>query len=599
MVPVTRSDTGALEHILSIVLSEPAPTGADPTITPFRACFNAAGVTTATDFMSMDPAQYGAITFSLLPSGNYTDVLNAVQVKKINSLFSWYRQVPIPTVSRWFDLDASIFQVWRITPPTPVQNPATLHPPLATSNSAIYDFRKGVKRSLSDYNIFKEDRLWHSWNRHLMTTARSHNVDNVLNLSYIPSTADDIALLQEQKRFVFSVLEQKVQTSDGVVFIRMHSSSGDATAVYKDLVDRYSKSTAAQLSAAELEQELSAFRLDDTWKQTNLMFLNSWATKILDLDLVLLHPTSESQKRIWFLRAIAPKLILSMSISQFEASEKLTGMAFGSSYQKAPFSTLFDHVKDDAIRIDQQERLLQSATRRANEAITKTKEKKPPHVPGTPTTDPKVFVGRDGKPHSYLIDPEVYKKMTEAERFAELKRLKEARKYSSNKTVISGNTTPAAGATPPVADAPTSMIISYVDAVQGGATPSVMSSVQGYPPSYPVPPSVGLETSAGGTNNLIRQILSSNRTVATPPSTTTTTVPSTIGNNFVLVDGTYYRRCNVHRVHYDVSQHSSHSPNSSLIDGGANGGMPGVDVRIISTSDFHKANVTGIGGVYH
>jgi hypothetical protein len=107
------------------------------------------------------------------------------------------------------------------------------------------------------------------------------------------------------------------------------------------------------------------------------MFLNAWATKILDLDLVLIQATSESQKRIWFTRAIAPKLML-MSISQFEASEKLTGLAFSPSYQKAPFSTLFDHVKDDAIHLDQNERLLQTATCHAHEAYAKAKEGKPP-----------------------------------------------------------------------------------------------------------------------------------------------------------------------------------------------------------------------------
>jgi hypothetical protein len=31
------------------------------------------------------------------------------------------------------------------------------------------------------------------------------------------------------------------------------------------------------------------------------------------------------------------------------------------------------------------------------------------------------------------------------------------------------------------------------------------------------------------------------------------------------------------------------------MDGGANGGMTGSDVGVISTSDFHKANVSGIG----
>jgi hypothetical protein len=56
---------------------------------------------------------------------------------------------------------------------------------------------------VSDYQVFKEDHLWHSWHCHPLTTGRSHNVDNVLNLSYSPSDPNDIAQLKEQKRFVF------------------------------------------------------------------------------------------------------------------------------------------------------------------------------------------------------------------------------------------------------------------------------------------------------------------------------------------------------------------------------------------------------------
>jgi hypothetical protein len=52
--------------------------------------------------------------------------------------------------------------------------------------------------------------------------------------------------------------------------------------------------------------------------------------------------------------ALAPKLILSMSISQFSASdnEKVAGLSFGPTYKKALFPTLFEHVKDDAIRLN-------------------------------------------------------------------------------------------------------------------------------------------------------------------------------------------------------------------------------------------------------
>jgi hypothetical protein len=56
-----------------------------------------------------------------------------------------------------------------------------------------------------------------------------------------------------------------------------------------------------------------------------------------------------------------------MANSQFEASEKCTALAFGPTYQKAPFFILFDHIKDDAINLDKTERLLQATTCGAHE----------------------------------------------------------------------------------------------------------------------------------------------------------------------------------------------------------------------------------------
>ena len=260
MVSITRSDdSAALEHILTVVLNEPYPVDPSAPMLPFRACFKKAGVSNASDLISMDPTDYAVLLFGLDPLGDEDHQLNSIQVKKLNSLFSWFRQHPSATVPTWLTLDYDTFQVWRTQAPT-----STLGITPSTATSAIYDFRKSVKRSVSDYQAFKEDRLWHSWHRHLLTTARSHNVDNVLDLNYSPTTPEDAALLAEQQRFVFSVLEQKVLTSDGIVFIRIHSETGDATKVYAKLVERYSKSTAAQLSASEIEEDLSTFPLDDT-----------------------------------------------------------------------------------------------------------------------------------------------------------------------------------------------------------------------------------------------------------------------------------------------------------------------------------------------
>ena len=227
MAPITRADdSAALEHILVSILLEPLlPTTSGSTTPPFRACFAKAGITNASDFLSISPSEYGLINFTTDPFEEADQNLSLTQVKKINSLFSWFHQIPFSDATRWLSLDYQSFQVWR-SQPTPTPQGAPSPAAISLPSSAIHDFRKSVKRSVSDYNVFKEDRLWHSWHRHLLTTARSHNVDQVLDLSYAPSDPDDIALLQEQKRFVFSILERKVLTSDGIVFIRLHSASG-------------------------------------------------------------------------------------------------------------------------------------------------------------------------------------------------------------------------------------------------------------------------------------------------------------------------------------------------------------------------------------
>jgi hypothetical protein len=50
---------------------------------------------------------------------------------------------------------------------------------------------------------------------------------------------------------------------------------------------------AALLGASELEEGLSTFRLDSTWKKSCLAFMNAWTTKVMDLDNVLIHLTME------------------------------------------------------------------------------------------------------------------------------------------------------------------------------------------------------------------------------------------------------------------------------------------------------------------
>jgi hypothetical protein len=85
------------------------------------------------------------------------------------------------------------------------------------------------------------------------------------------------------------------------------------------------------------------------------------------------------------------------------------------------------------------------------------------------------------------------------------------------------------------------------------------------------------------------QVLSSTQTPAAPSST--------LGaDSIVSINGRYYRQCNAALISYNLSNHVSSSVLSCLIDGGANGGMAGDDVRTLSELSFNQANVTGILG---
>jgi hypothetical protein len=213
--PITHSDALALENILFVLLDQPViSTTTDTSIPIFRACLKEVGVTNASNFISINASAYGAIPFRTNSNSDNKDTtLNIIQVKKLSSLITWCNQVATPPVVRWFDLTEDTFRIWRTQPDTLAISEPT-HEPSTTSISGISNFRKGVKWSISDYKPFKKDRYLNSWQRHLQSTARSHNVDNVINLDYVPVTLDEVALFTEQKRFVYSILEQTILTSE-------------------------------------------------------------------------------------------------------------------------------------------------------------------------------------------------------------------------------------------------------------------------------------------------------------------------------------------------------------------------------------------------
>jgi hypothetical protein len=102
--------------------------------------------------------------------------------------------------------------------------------------SPVAMFRRTIKKDPSLFLTLKYDKYHDVWHRSFNTQAVAQDVADVLDETYVPSTADDIALFSEKQKFVYAVLESKVLTDRGKAIIRDHEHDFDAQKVYKKLV---------------------------------------------------------------------------------------------------------------------------------------------------------------------------------------------------------------------------------------------------------------------------------------------------------------------------------------------------------------------------
>jgi hypothetical protein len=130
-----------------------------------------------------------------------------------------------------------------------------------------------------------------------------------------------------------------------------------------------------------------------------------------------------------------------------------------------------------------------------------------------------------------------------------------------------------------LSDAPETMT-SYVQVANPNSGSSVVSGVTQQTSAEPPPSSTPS----------LRQVLSSTCSPASGSS-----VSSTGADSVVSVSGKLYCQCQTHSIAYDLSNHASSPVLSSLIDGGANGGVAGDDVCVICESSSNQANATGVG----
>jgi hypothetical protein len=109
-----------------------------------------------------------------------------------------------------------------------------------------------------------KDELWNeNWHRSFATQGGAQDVSHVLNAAYLPTTPTATDLFQEKQKYLYAILEPKVETAKCKAII--YESTFDTQKAYAELHEHHLKSTS---SVKVLGYVTSANIGDGSWHGT-------------------------------------------------------------------------------------------------------------------------------------------------------------------------------------------------------------------------------------------------------------------------------------------------------------------------------------------
>jgi hypothetical protein len=196
MVVTTRSSVSpvdALAHLQCNVFSEPAESGR------LLDAFQALNITNIVDFLIMEQIDFESVILANSQPHN----LSKLEIRKLLKAQEWYKTLPDSNknVATWLDLTMDAFNTFMmnghtiVTATIPVSAESLpLHgnntgvlstsPNADQAISSANEFAKGVKRDVTQYKEFNDDKKWIVWHCHFKSLAATHNIEDVLNKEY-------------------------------------------------------------------------------------------------------------------------------------------------------------------------------------------------------------------------------------------------------------------------------------------------------------------------------------------------------------------------------------------------------------------------------
>jgi len=200
------------------------------------------------------------------------------QLIDYNTYMKVDQNTPINSPEDWLSFDVLAFREYTVT----VWNKSTNRTPptgnstatATASSSKVLAFKKGIKRDPTLFPVLKTDSNFDPWRRSTETQARAQGVYEPLDSTYKPTTAEDKELFSEKQIYLTSVFEKTIKTSMGQSLFREYQPVFDAQSIYKGLCDHALNSTGADIDASDILTYLSTIKLGvGKWKGSTKDFI--------------------------------------------------------------------------------------------------------------------------------------------------------------------------------------------------------------------------------------------------------------------------------------------------------------------------------------
>ena len=480
-------------------------------------------------------------------------------------------------------------------PPNPGQGQPPMQPQIPLMNPTVYgltqqpmgwlnqtyvpsrasDFDKGSRRSVQDYTTFSNKEQWSKWSRQLIGQAYDHKCENILDATFVPdpNDADAVALFDSQQRFMFSVFSKALTEPKAQDILRKYTNPksadfGDAQSIYADLVDYYEGGAQGRVSVTQLEVKLTVLRLNKTWTKS----ISAFVTHVSGLIQTHKDLTDNKHDDNYYMEKLNATFEehqgMRAHIKSLEAQEGVLLRRLGKAVKPKTYADQLHELGKYAITLDDLYSKRQNSHRNANQSERGGRGGRGNGGRGgrgrgnggryggrgNGGRSNGRGNGRDRAGPAY-VSPEEWACKTPEERQEILRRREQARSQQANmsETTQTNN--------------------SNAQQAQTSGPPTTIN-VQEQQPSNNAP------------GTMIRNMMSQS-------SQRSASASQRGANDELTIEGSVYRRVN---VAYRISN-MAHEPTTlgALVDGGANGGLLGADVRILEYVEGAHVDITGVG----